>query len=124
MTSGDIPAPHEDPSSARFTGDAKLQEVHAFARAPVRVSLVTFPPGVSTHWHRHTGGQLLVVLAGTARVQDRGGNVDVVGPGESCLARPDVEHWHGAAGDGPMTHIAISGLQTLWGEAPHASDED
>jgi quercetin dioxygenase-like cupin family protein len=105
-------------TDAKFTGAAELTTLHQFDGAPVRVSRVSFPAGVVTHWHQHTGGQLLVVVTGQARVQRRGEEVIVLAPGESCVVPPNVEHWHGASDDGPMTHLAISGMSTLWGEAP------
>lgn len=33
---------------------------------------VTFEPGCRTFWHKHTGGQILLVLAGEGLYQERG----------------------------------------------------
>lgn len=105
-------------SSARFTGAATLEPLHSFPPGDVRVSLVTFPAGVTTHWHHHTGGQFLVVLTGVARVQFEGGEVMTLNAGETCAVPPHVEHWHGATEDAPMIHIAVTGQDTIWGPAP------
>lgn len=92
--------------------------MHEFGDGPVRVSRVHFPRGVVTHWHRHEAGQVLVIVEGTARVQTRGGPVELLGPADTHIVAPGVDHWHGAADEGPMTHIAISGQATTWGDAP------
>jgi quercetin dioxygenase-like cupin family protein len=59
--------------------------------------------------------------------QRRGGQIEVIGPGDSVFFEPDEEHWHGAAPDRFMTHIAIqeaddSGSPVTWRE--HVSDEE
>ncbi|GAA1056908.1 hypothetical protein GCM10017608_10760 [Agromyces luteolus] len=52
-------------------------------------------------------GQTLHVLEGIALVQPRGGAVVEVRPGETAVCPPGEEHWHGAAPDSFMTHLAV-----------------
>jgi quercetin dioxygenase-like cupin family protein len=71
------------------------------------VGNVVFEPGARTHWHRHPAGQILLVTAGVGYYQEKGQPKRLVHPGEVIKARPGVEHWHGAAAQQAMTHLAI-----------------
>jgi len=91
-----------------FTGPAQLEMLFS-PEGPDRASagLVTFPPGARTHWHSHPLGQTLIVTAGSGRVQREGGPVQDIGPGDVVRIPPNTKHWHGAAPDQSMSHIAI-----------------
>lgn len=78
--------------------------------------LVRFPAGARTHWHSHPGGQVLYVTDGTGRVGTRDGHVEQVASGDLVHAPPGEEHWHGAAEDGPVEHLALSFGDTAWAE--------
>ncbi|HEY9071730.1 MAG TPA: cupin domain-containing protein [Candidatus Ozemobacteraceae bacterium] len=69
---------------------------------------VTFEPGARNNWHRHPGGQILLVTSGTGWYQERGKPAQVLHEGDIVRIPPDVEHWHGAAADSRFTHLAIS----------------
>lgn len=89
----------------------------------VRMGSVHFAPGARTAWHSHSVGQHLHVVEGTALVQERGGDVKVLKPGETIYTEPGVEHWHGASQDSFMVHLAIwEGDETDWKE--HVTDEE
>jgi 4-carboxymuconolactone decarboxylase len=68
---------------------------------------VAFEPGARSAWHTHPLGQLLVVTAGTGRVQQWGGPVEEIREGDVVWTPPGVKHWHGAAPTTAMAHIAI-----------------
>lgn len=68
---------------------------------------VTFEPKARTNWHRHSGGQILLVLAGTGRYQERGKEAQTIKKGDIVRIAPNVEHWHGATPDSWMTHISV-----------------
>jgi len=89
----------------------------AAAPAPSRVSanLVHFMPGARTHWHRHPLSQTVFVTEGIGLCQRRGGPVEVIRPGDRVLFEADEEHWHGAAPNRLMVHVAINE-----GDAEHA----
>lgn len=91
-----------------FTGSAQV-EMFSVPAGPDRASAgsVTFSPGARTAWHTHPLGQTLLVTAGVGRVQRWGGSVDEIRPGDVVRIPPGVKHWHGAAPDAAMTHIAI-----------------
>lgn len=68
---------------------------------------VTFEPGARTNWHKHSGGQILLVLSGEGRYQEKGKEIQILKKGDVVRIPPDVEHWHGAAPDSWMTHISV-----------------
>lgn len=87
----------------RFTGASRSLEADGW-----RVSHRWFEAGARTAWHRHTGGQVLFVEKGRARVQDRGGVMRELATGESFYTAPGVEHWHGATPDAEFTQVALT----------------
>jgi len=68
---------------------------------------VSFEPGARTVWHTHPRGQVLIVTAGTGRVQRWGAAIEQVQAGDVVWIPPDVKHWHGASPTAAMTHLAI-----------------
>jgi quercetin dioxygenase-like cupin family protein len=90
-------------------------------------SSVRFTPGARTAWHTHPKGQTIFVTEGMGFAQRRGGSVEVIRPGDRVFFEPDEEHWHGAASDRFMTHVAMldvddAGNSATWGK--HGSDEE
>jgi len=78
------------------------------ARAvPDGVRLRPLPPGARTAWHSHAVGQTLYITEGTALIGTRDGNVITGRPGQVIYTPPGEEHWHGAAPDSFMVHIAL-----------------
>lgn len=72
------------------------------------IGVVTFEPGARTNWHRHPGGQVLLVTEGKGHYQERGKAVRIIQKGEVVKCPPGVEHWHGASPDTKLTHIAVA----------------
>ncbi|MFF3241788.1 cupin domain-containing protein [Micromonospora sp. NPDC002931] len=66
-----------------------------------------FTPGVRTNWHSHAVGQTLHVTEGVGLVGTRDGSVVRIHAGETVICPPDEEHWHGAAADTFMSHLAM-----------------
>jgi len=111
-----------------FTGTVYIDAIAA-ASAPSRVQAasVHFTPGARTAWHTHPFGQTIYVTEGAGRCQRRGGSVEAILPGDRVYFEPGEHHWHGAAPDRLMTHIAIqevdeTGSPVTWGE--HVTDEE
>lgn len=111
-----------------FSGDAWLDVVvRGEPPSRVRVSVVRFAPGARNAWHAHALGQTLHVTEGVGRVQSRGGEPTEVRSGDTIYTPPGEWHWHGAAPDRFMTHLAIweapeEGPETEWGE--HVTDAE
>jgi quercetin dioxygenase-like cupin family protein len=95
-------------SSDVFTGDVWL-DVIARGEEPsrVRVNVVRFAPGARNAWHAHAVGQTLHVTEGLGRVQARGDEVIEIRAGDTIYTAPGEWHWHGAAPEHFMTHLAI-----------------
>ena len=105
-----------------FTGEVWMDEyVRGTGDSRVQALRVTFAPGARTAWHTHPIGQTLHVLNGTGRVQLRGEPVRTIYPGDTVQIAAGEMHWHGAAPDSLMTHLAIqeadaSGENVQWSE--------
>jgi quercetin dioxygenase-like cupin family protein len=101
----------------RFIGDVWLDRLAGGEpESRMRVSLVRFAPGARNAWHAHAVGQTLHVTEGVGRVQSRGEPIREIRAGDTVHTAPGEWHWHGAAPDRFMTHLA------MW-EAPEAGDE-
>ena len=74
-------------------------------QAQVRVE---FEPAARTAWHTHSGPQILIVINGCCRLQRHGKPLTEIIAGDVVCIEPRERHWHGAAPDSPMTHIAIN----------------
>ncbi len=87
---------------------------------------VTFEPGARTAWHTHPRGQTLLVISGLGRAQREGGAIEEIRPGDTVWFEPGEKHWHGAAPDCAMSHIAIAemenGTAVTWLEKVSDSD--
>jgi quercetin dioxygenase-like cupin family protein len=91
-----------------FTGDAYADVIHRGEEpSRIRANVVRFTPGARTAWHSHALGQTLYIVEGIALVQSRGGDIIEARPGDIVHTPPGEEHWHGAAPDRFMTHLAL-----------------
>ena len=111
-----------------FTGDVYIDAVaQPSEQSRLTASAVHFTPGARTAWHTHPNGQTIHVLEGVGRCQRRGGPVEEIRPGDSVFFEPGEEHWHGAAPNRFMLHLALlvvdeAGKTADWGE--HVTDEE
>ncbi len=71
------------------------------------IANVTFEKGARTNWHKHSGGQILLVTAGEGRYQEEGKEIRILKPGDVVRIPLNVKHWHGAAPDSEFAHISI-----------------
>jgi 4-carboxymuconolactone decarboxylase len=115
------PAPAEN-----FTGGVRVEMLfEAVDHSHASGGSVAFEPGARTAWHSHPGGQILIVTAGTGRVQRWGGPIEELQTGDVVRIPAGQKHWHGASPHAPMTHIAITeprdGTSVQWMEK--VSDE-
>jgi 4-carboxymuconolactone decarboxylase len=95
-----------------FTGDVRVETLFGDNEdQPYSGAYVTFEPGARSAWHSHPTGQRLVVTAGVGRTQQWGGPVQEIRAGDVVWCPPGVKHWHGAAPDSGMTHMALTGAR-------------
>lgn len=90
---------------------------------------VHFEPGARSAWHKHAVGQYIHVVEGVAYMQERGGKLNILKPGDTTYTGPGVEHWHGASPDSFMVHTVVmetpddtSQEETTWLE--HVTDQE
>lgn len=96
----------------------------------VVIGNVTFEPKCRNNWHIHHadrgGGQMLLVTAGVGWYQEWGKMAIKLKPGDVIHIPAGVKHWHGAAADSWLQHLAIEvpgeNCKTEWCEP--VSDEE
>lgn len=122
-----LAAPTGKGPAERFIGDVFVDMVLTHPDAGFGVGAVHFAPGAHTAWHSHAAGQVLHCLEGVGLVVTAD-EVIVLRPGVTVWTPPNQRHWHAAASDRFMTHLAMSAVLDLaegqaavsWGE--HVSD--
>lgn len=116
------------PNPDYFTGHVRFEPViEAPEPARLRALHVHFDPGARTAWHTHPVGQTIHITAGIGRVCKRGETPIEVRAGDTVFFEPGEEHWHGAAPEHGMSHIAMQeandqGQVADWLE--HVTDAD
>ncbi len=109
-----------------FTGPVYVDSVAApSAASRLNASSVDFTAGARTAWHTHPNGQTIYVTEGVGLVQRRGAPIEVIRPGDRVFFEPGEDHWHGAAPNRLMTHLAMlevddAGNSATWD--PHVTD--
>jgi len=100
--------PAQDGPEQYFSGRVQIRPLFSESE-PARMSCgcVTFDPCARSAWHTHPLGQTLIVMSGRGFVQSWGGPVREIRAGDVIWTPPGEKHWHGAAPDSSMTHIAI-----------------
>jgi quercetin dioxygenase-like cupin family protein len=93
-----------------FTGDVQVDILFpANGTAHYSGAYVTFQPGARTAWHLHPAGQHMVVTSGVGLTGTRDGKSVTIKAGDAIWCPPDIDHWHGATPDTPMTHLVLTG---------------
>lgn len=98
--------------TAHFTGTVWLDPM---LEAEVsRSNYVVFEPRARTYWHRHSGDQVLYVVAGEGAVENSTGDTAVIRPGDVVHIPAGEKHWHGAAQSCLMAHVAMTTGESKW----------
>jgi len=109
-------------SADNFIGDAWYDTlIRGEEPSRIRVSVVRFAPVARHAWHSHAVGQTVHVTEGIGLIQSRGEKPVEILPGETVHTTPGDRHWHGAAPEHFMTHLAMweasaDGNEADWGE--------
>ena len=114
----------------QFVGDVWVDILATPQEGDQRATMakVRFAPGSRTAWHSHARGQYLHVTDGIARFGSRDGTIIEVHAGQTLYTPPGEDHWHAAAPDCFMEHIALleagddPAETTVWKE--HITDAD
>lgn len=120
-------APSGKGNPANFTGPVRTDGLFSAENGSNAYgAIVTFEPCSRTDWHSHPAGQTLIIASGRGYVQRPGGPLHELRQGDIAWTPADVMHWHGAAPDAAMAHIALSerieGRGVTW--AANVTDEE
>lgn len=115
---GSLPSAKANPEN--FSGNARTDSLfNPKDGSQAYGAFVTFEPCARTNWHSHPMGQTLIVTSGRGYIQRLGGPRHELRQGDMAWTPADVVHWHGAAPDTAMTHLALServeGKAVAWG---------
>ena len=111
-----------------FTGDVWVDSiVRPEGDSQLSIGAVHFTPGARTAWHTHPLGQTIFVTEGVGLCQREGGPIEEIRPGDRVFFEPGENHWHGAAPNRFMAHVAMqqtdeSGSPVTWGR--HVTDDE
>ena len=91
-----------------FIGQSYLNMI---SEQQIPIGNVTFEPKCRNNWHIHHaskgGGQMLLVTAGEGWYQEWGTPPKKIKAGDVIHISAGVKHWHGAAADTWLQHLAI-----------------
>lgn len=91
-----------------FIGQSYLEPI---STKQIPIFNVTFKPGCRNNWHIHHaksgGGQILICVGGRGWYQEDGKEAIELLPGKVVNIPVGIKHWHGAAKDSWMSHLAI-----------------
>ena len=110
-----------------FIGQSYLAPI---STQQVPIYNVTFEPSCRNNWHIHHaksgGGQMLICVGGRGWYQEEGKPAVELLPGKVVNIPANVKHWHGAAADSWMSHLAIEveGTETSNEWCEPVSDEE
>ena len=100
--------PKEPVNAPLFTGTQVFRQeiVEPGDSQSFNFSIVNFSAGSRNKFHRHTSDQILIVTEGTGVVATAA-EQRTVSTGDVVLIPAGEDHWHGAPGSTPMSHITI-----------------
>ena len=91
-----------------FKGNSYLARISS---EQIPIANVTFEPGCRNNWHIHHavkgGGQMLIGVAGRGWYQEWGKPAQEILPGTVIHIPAGIKHWHGAASDSWLAHLAF-----------------
>ena len=95
-------------SPENFTGKSfSTRLVDSDSTYNTLVGNVLFEPGARSNWHKHPGGQILIITAGVGYHQQKGKPIEIMRKGDVVKCPPNVEHWHGASPDSSLHQMYI-----------------
>ena len=99
--------PREAAQSPLFSGQVFRQVIVAPSDSKsFNISVVNLSAGTRNKFHQHTSDQILIVTEGTGVVATDNEERTVT-VGDVILIPAGENHWHGAPGETPMSHITV-----------------
>ncbi len=106
------------PNNLHHVGDIWLNELtKADDVFSYNITQATFSKNARLDWHKHPGGQVLLVTQGVGYYQERNKPLQTLQKGAVVKCNPDVEHWHGATPTTEFVYVATTPTQkgkTIW----------
>ena len=106
------------PKNVHHVGDIWLNELtKADDVFSYNITQATFSKNARLDWHKHPGGQVLLVTDGIGYYQERQKPLQTLHKGDIIKCNPDVEHWHGATPTTEFVYVATTPTQkgkTIW----------
>ena len=109
VTMRDMPRVQVDMVGGLMTGTQVHRQaiLHRGESNNFNFAIVSFDAGSHTHFHTHSGDQLLVITEGNGKVGNES-EVFNVTVGDMVMIPAGENHWHGAPDDTAMSHITIT----------------
>lgn len=109
-----------------YIGSAWLSRlVQADGDFDYNLTQATFAADSTLDWHKHSTGQVLIIVEGKGYYQERGKEVVILKKGDVIKCDKDVEHWHSSTPEHLVSYIAIYGnSETVWTEKLKKEDYD
>lgn len=109
----------EKAPNINHTGNVWLKElVKADPVLDVHISVATFDAGAKLNWHKHPGGQILLITDGIGYYQEKGRPKQILRKGDVVRCLPNIAHWHGASPEAGVTYLAVNANnekgKTVW----------
>jgi quercetin dioxygenase-like cupin family protein len=104
--------------NTHYIGNAWLKRlVIADEDFDYNLTQATFQAGSTLDWHKHSTGQVIIILDGEGYYQEKGKEVIVLKKGDVIKCDKNIEHWHSSTPNKDVSYIAIYGnSETIWTE--------
>jgi len=77
----------------------------------------TFQADSTLDWHKHSTGQVIIIVDGEGYYQEKGKEVIVLKKGDVIKCDKNIEHWHSSTPNKDVSYIAVYGnSETIWTE--------
>jgi quercetin dioxygenase-like cupin family protein len=94
--------------ATNFTGNAyNFGLVPSDSTYNTLVGNVYFEAGARSNWHKHPGGQILIITDGEGYHQIEGQPRQTMKKGDVIKCPPNVRHWHGATENNSLSQLYI-----------------
>tara|TARA_X000001036_G_C20518983_1_gene741314 strand:+ start:515 stop:985 length:471 start_codon:yes stop_codon:yes gene_type:complete len=104
--------------NTHYIGNAWLKRlVIADKDFDYNVTQATFQADSTLDYHKHSTGQVLIIIDGEGYYQEKGKEVIILKKGDVIKCDKNVEHWHSSTPKKDVSYIAIYGnSETIWTE--------
>jgi quercetin dioxygenase-like cupin family protein len=97
--------------ASNFTGTIRVVD-----SSEMGIARIHFEAGARTNWHVHSEPQLIVIEQGRGLLQELGGPVRELLPGQPVYTQAGVPHWHGASPDEEAMQFSAYSGELQWME--------